>query len=531
MTAISEYTSAAVSDRGLNEGRPLNQDAFLEMREYGIFVVADGVGGAQAGEVASQMAVEIIGEAFANMKPGTDAAETMRIALERANDAIFQMSQDLPQLSSMATTVVALHLNGEIATLGHVGDSRIYRVDPSGRLFRETDDHSVVEEEVRAGRMTAAQALNHPSRNVISRALGAEFIVEPDIKSVMVNPATTFLLCSDGITRHITDTEIESLLAFGGEPDEICARMKDICYSRGAEDNLTALVVSLPGERIPYGSEDDDIEEVTIAGIRMAADDLRETEDPELPAQVIAAEPEVVPDDAPASVDSAATATASATEEISDDEAYLMEEPQPVAKTEAAIPVTRHEIPVRAESAYPSVVTGSYPDVDEAPSGITFGKAVSVIGLLLAGMLIGAAATYMLFPADPPVVQAPVIQEQKSNNVQLTSFEETRRIVDSNPVQYLNANAASPQTADDYYWLGRALLLTGKTVEAKRMFEQAKQMLPSFTDASNLKTLTHEVEIGLAVVENSWAVGNMFRNLSAASNANSNTGNNLTPVR
>lgn len=94
----------------------------------------------------------------------------MKIAIERANEAIFQMSHDLTQLSTMATTVVALHVAGNIATIGHVGDSRLYRLDPKGNLYRETQDHSVVEEEVRAGRMTAEQAVNHPSRNVISRA-------------------------------------------------------------------------------------------------------------------------------------------------------------------------------------------------------------------------------------------------------------------------------------------------------------------------------------------------------------------------
>ena len=115
----------------------------------------------------------------------------------------------------MATTLVALHVAGNIATIGHVGDSRLYRVDGNGSLFRETQDHSIVEEEVRAGRMTAEQAANHPSRNVISRALGAEPTVEIDMKTIMFEPNTAFLLCSDGITRHINDFEIRELLIDG----------------------------------------------------------------------------------------------------------------------------------------------------------------------------------------------------------------------------------------------------------------------------------------------------------------------------
>src|SRR5216683_7130287 len=111
----------------------------------------------------------------------------------------------------MATTIVALHLNGNIATIGHVGDSRLYRLTPEGKLQRETDDHSVVEEEVRAGRMTPEQAMHHPSKNVISRALGAEEGVEVDMKAIEVGDGNTFLLCTDGITRHIPDNELREL--------------------------------------------------------------------------------------------------------------------------------------------------------------------------------------------------------------------------------------------------------------------------------------------------------------------------------
>src|SRR3954470_10330882 len=108
--------SAAVSDRGLSEKRPQNEDSFLEVPERGLFAVADGVGGAQAGDVASQMAVEILGEAFTNLREGGVVEELMEIAITRANGAIFQMSSDLPQLATMATTIVALHIKDNIAT-------------------------------------------------------------------------------------------------------------------------------------------------------------------------------------------------------------------------------------------------------------------------------------------------------------------------------------------------------------------------------------------------------------------------------
>src|SRR5688572_27860917 len=304
-------TSASVSDRGLSEKRPENEDSFLVLEERGLYAVADGVGGAQAGDVASQMAVEILGEAFINQPVDFDAEDVMRAALERANSAIYQMASDLPQLSSMATTIVALHVYGNIATIGHVGDSRAYRLDHQGNLRRETHDHSVVEEEVRAGRMTPEQAANHPSKNVISRALGAEEDVEIDLKTIMVEPGTTFLLCSDGITRHIDDAEIGGLLA-NGNPASVCDRLKEICYSRGAEDNLTAVVVRVTGEpahEFSSAAAAGDGEEQTIASARSPFDAPVETD---------------------ASVEMEDALASGETIEIDelDDHSYLMEEPE-----------------------------------------------------------------------------------------------------------------------------------------------------------------------------------------------------------
>jgi len=236
---------ASITDRGLSQKRPLNEDSMLVDAGRCIFAVADGVGGAQAGEVASQTAVEVLGEAFRHHKDGDDIEDLMEIAIQRANASIYQMSHEQRQLSMMATTIVALHLDGRRATIGHVGDSRLYRMHPDGQLERETEDHSVVEEEVRAGRMSPEQAAHHPSRNVISRALGAEQAVEVDMKTLEVEDGTIFLLCSDGITRHIPDEEITALLRGGDSLDGTCEEMKRRCYERGAEDNLTAVVVRI----------------------------------------------------------------------------------------------------------------------------------------------------------------------------------------------------------------------------------------------------------------------------------------------
>src|SRR5580765_5625611 len=203
----------SISDRGLSEKRPLNEDSYLADPARGIFVVADGVGGAEAGEVASQTAVDVLDDAFQHkVSDGEDIEDLMELAIQRANSSIHQMAQDNVRFSMMATTVVALHLDGHRATVGHVGDSRLYRLTPDGKLHRETEAHSIVEEEVRAGRMTPEQAANHPSKNVISRALGAEPSVEADMKVIEVAAGSAFLLCTDGITRHLGGNELRELL-------------------------------------------------------------------------------------------------------------------------------------------------------------------------------------------------------------------------------------------------------------------------------------------------------------------------------
>lgn len=290
--------SEAITDRGLNERRPLNEDSFLRNVEHRIFAVADGVGGAEAGEVASQTAIEVLEDAFRNQVDGEDIEDLMELAIQRANASIHQMAQEHVKFSMMATTIVALHLKGNIATVGHVGDSRLYRLTPEGALIRETEDHSVVEEEVRAGRMTVEQAANHPSKNVISRALGAEDSVEVDLKTIEVENGTEFLLCTDGITRHIPDNELRQLLITQESLLGLCEELKRRCYERGAEDNLTAVVLRC-GERVLTDHRSDELqrtfspetEQVSVANSkyeRVFAGNPDTTDDPLIPASRVA---------------------------------------------------------------------------------------------------------------------------------------------------------------------------------------------------------------------------------------------------
>ncbi len=250
------YDSAVVSDRGLSPKRPINQDSYFADPERGLFAVADGVGGANAGEVASQTAMEVLSEAFRHHLAAADNEDLMELAIQRANSSIHQMAKEHPKLEDMATTIVALHLNGNVATIGHVGDSRLYRLTPGGKLFRETRDHSFIEEEVRAGRISPEQALTDPRRNVISRALGAEEVVEVEMKTLEVVDGTTFLICSDGITRHISDDELREMIISYKDLDSVCQLLKSLCFERGAEDNLTAVLI-----RVQNSSQADDYDD------------------------------------------------------------------------------------------------------------------------------------------------------------------------------------------------------------------------------------------------------------------------------
>lgn len=462
-------TSAAVTDRGLNPKRPLNEDSFLADNNRAIFAVADGVGGAEAGEVASQTAIEVLDEAFRHKVDGADIEDLMELAIQRANASIHQMAQDNAKFSMMATTIVSLHLNGNIATIGHVGDSRLYRLTPGGQLLRETADHSVVEEEVRAGRMTVEQAANHPSKNVISRALGAEEDVDVDMKVIEVDDGTQFLLCTDGITRHIPDHELRQLLLSTDEPTSACEEMKRRCFERGAEDNLTAVLVSVG---TPISTQD-------------RAEEVEKTISPETT-------------EAPAI--SAANATGS--------------ELQPPA----FVPASRKAFPAS------SVVERTLePPLNIPPSSSRSGVERTMTRLFVLVLFVVALAG-AFYAGRRYRGTVPYIDQQQSSSTPaasvspttatdelMMSFETARRQVDSDPRGWL-ANTLSTelsrqgiqtplQSSDPsfLYLYGRASLLTANYEEAARAFENTivkADLNPSQSNA----TLRNDATLGLAAV-------------------------------
>lgn len=536
MEVPEKLVSAAVSDRGLSEHRPQNEDSYLELTDRGLFAVADGVGGTQGGDVASQTAMEILAEAFANAATSDSAEQVIRSAIETANTAIYQMAMDLPQLSSMATTIAVLHIGDGMATIAHVGDSRVYRIDSEGFIHRETQDHSVVEEEVRAGRMTPEQAATHPSRNVISRAVGAEGSVQIDISTFPVDPGSVFLLCSDGVTRHINDNELGELLSTGMSPTLLCEQIKDVCFERGAEDNLTAIVVKTPAmtTESAYSNprQTKDFEEDTVASTRppigWAAGDEESTE----PTNIGSSGAELFgfPESAEELQQSSATAETLSADDVAaedlDNEAYLMEEPpqveeeQPQAEEEssagAAGGYTSSRVVVPAvsdDSAQEFSIFGNNSNVQASHEEIAVSSArrmVSSLLILILGGALGFAGYYFylqIIQVQVPVaesVEPPPLTEMTTRNIPLTTFEESRREVDKDPASYLAKNAATPEDSEDHYLLGRALLLSGKYFEAKRQFSLAIEKLDQ-SGPENRSTLIVEIAMGNAIIENTSA--------------------------
>jgi serine/threonine protein phosphatase PrpC len=266
-TAVARYTAAAITDRGRKRGS--NEDAFGYSVENGVYLVCDGMGGAAAGEIASSLAVDEILRLVSERvsEPVTERASAHneselgiipRIAAEAvhtANEAIHSRGQRNANLSGMGTTLVGLMVgpsDGQLEPpLGenrrvwifNVGDSRCYRLR-NRRIEQCTQDHSLVEEQIRLGRMTRAQAARSPLRNVITRALGTQGSVTPDVIEVEVEPGDLFLLCSDGLTRELSDEKIEAIL--NGSPaelEEFCTQLIQAANKAGGHDNITCLLV------------------------------------------------------------------------------------------------------------------------------------------------------------------------------------------------------------------------------------------------------------------------------------------------
>jgi protein phosphatase len=242
MSATMPIPHAALTDVG--QRRDHNEDAYHVAPP--VLVVADGVGGSAKGEVASSLAIEHFVQAaddVAAAGSSTDAARAMERAVLAANDAVHQSQLADETRRGMATTIVAAVVRdgGEIV-VGHVGDSRLYVLGATGAR-QVTEDHTVVNELVRTGRITAEDAAHHPQRNVITRALGTDSDVSVDSFIIHAGPGDWLLACSDGLTEHVADGELaRAVLEHPHDPDGAVRWLVDLANERGGSDNITVII-------------------------------------------------------------------------------------------------------------------------------------------------------------------------------------------------------------------------------------------------------------------------------------------------
>jgi len=225
--------------------RDHNEDSFYTDDGLGLYIVADGVGGAAAGEVASKIAVEVsvktVSDGLATVGP--TLADVVRAAVKAAARAVHDSSTQDPKLDGMATTLTLLLVRGGDAAVAHVGDSRLYLLR-DGKLDQVTSDHTAMAELVRMGVLSEKNARNGQFGHVLSRSLGRDPEVEPDVLPLEVEPGDRLLLCSDGLSDHV-HTDQDLLVDFDAPLSEIPDSLVDFANAAGGHDNVTVVVVEI----------------------------------------------------------------------------------------------------------------------------------------------------------------------------------------------------------------------------------------------------------------------------------------------
>lgn len=280
--APAETLRLAVSAHSDSAGRPENQDVALALAfpitagvsaDDFLLLIADGMGGPPAGDVASQIAATTLQDAFSRL-PESDLAQALKVAYRKANDAIYAAAQANPLHAGMGTTLTAAVLHGKYATIANVGDSRAYLLRGGG-ITQITQDHTVVAEEVASGKIRPDQAQNDPRRNQLRHALGTHQRLEtrlPSIFELTLLPGDRLLLCSDGLYEVVDQGDMQRLLGTQ-EADAAAIALVDLAKERGTRDNATAVVAAAIPTRVPVAGVLEATENRTggLAGTTMAA--------------------------------------------------------------------------------------------------------------------------------------------------------------------------------------------------------------------------------------------------------------------
>lgn len=230
----------ARTDAGLL--RPINQDCYyLPQGQERFAMVADGMGGHQAGEVASRLAVETMTVAL--RKAGTPDESQMHAAISEANRVVFESSRAHVEQEGMGTTLTAIWYDDAQLVLGHVGDSRAYLLR-DGHIRQVTVDHTLVNELVSSGEITAQQARSHPQRHFLLRSLGTSRFLRPDVARHARRPGDVWLICSDGLSNLVEDAELESVLNRVDNVKDRVETLLGMALARGGQDNITLIVLT-----------------------------------------------------------------------------------------------------------------------------------------------------------------------------------------------------------------------------------------------------------------------------------------------
>lgn len=228
------------TDKGMK--RELNEDYVLTLKgnDYQLLIVADGMGGHNAGEIASKLASMAVRDYVFNEYSNTkDKEELLRIAISKANDAVYSKAQENKNLTGMGTTLTSILLTGLNAYFGHVGDSRAYIITYND-IRKITQDHSLVQELIDNGSITEREAINHPQRNLITRAVGTEKNVNIDTGCEKIEKDDAILLCSDGLTNYITNDEIFKIVK--QKKAEAVEELINNANERGGSDNISIIL-------------------------------------------------------------------------------------------------------------------------------------------------------------------------------------------------------------------------------------------------------------------------------------------------
>ncbi|HEY6393833.1 MAG TPA: protein phosphatase 2C domain-containing protein [Candidatus Binataceae bacterium] len=244
MAAYNNFDLAMLSDVGTDRGD--NEDScghLIDGADSAVFVVADGIGGYEGGEIASAMAVEITLQAYRESPPAWGAAKRLSRAVQRANIEIHNRALTVPELGRMGTTLTAVAVEKGMMSATHVGDCRLYLLR-NNRITQLTKDHTMVAEKVRMGLMTPSRARTHPERSMLVRSIGRELIVSVDRIAMPLIQGDRLLLCSDGLYGVLEDDDLHQITR-DLEPEESCRKLIEAANQRGTADNLTAAVFKM----------------------------------------------------------------------------------------------------------------------------------------------------------------------------------------------------------------------------------------------------------------------------------------------